>query len=273
MSDQQMKVFKQKGQKPTIIKIGLAEFGGKQFTVIAGPCSVESEEQTIATARAVKAAGAHMLRGGAFKPRTSPYSFQGLGEEGLKILAKAREVTGLPVVTEVMDTDTVSMVVAYADMLQVGTRNMQNFPLLKAVGKTKKPVMLKRGFSASYDEYLMAAEYIASEGNLDILLCERGIRTFVQDTRNTIDFAMVPVLRERTHLPMIIDPSHGGGDNPLVAPLARASLAIGADGIMVEVHPNPEEALSDKEQALTFDQFAKLMDELKAMSHALGREI
>ncbi len=254
----------------TIVDLGVTRIGGGGLTVMAGPCAVESREQTLTTARAVKAAGATMLRGGAFKPRTSPYSFQGLKEEGLKILAEAREETGLPIVTEVKDTETLELVAEYADMLQIGARNMQNFSLLEAVGEAKKPVMLKRGLSATLQELLMAAEYIMSRGNYQVVLCERGIRTFETMTRNTLDLSAVAVLKEETHLPVIVDPSHGTGKRSLVTPLARAAVAVGADGLMVEVHPNPAEAKSDGPQALTPDLFERLMAEVRAIRTALG---
>ncbi len=256
----------------TVVRVGKVKVG-EGFTIIAGPCSVESEEQTLETARAVKAAGADMLRGGAFKPRTSPYAFQGLGLRGLRILAKAREETGLPVVTEVLDTRDVSWVSEYADVLQIGARNMQNFSLLKEVGKANKPVLLKRGMHSTIEEWLNCAEYILNDGNPDVILCERGIRTFETYTRNTLDLSAVPAMKELTHLPVITDPTHGTGRISLIEPMALASVAAGADGIIVEVHRNPAEALSDKEQALTPAQFTvlarktrklyKLMDEIK----------
>jgi 3-deoxy-7-phosphoheptulonate synthase len=257
----------------TVFRIGKASMGGNQFVVIAGPCAVESEEQTLRIARFVARAGAHCLRGGAYKPRTSPYAFQGLGEDGLKILAAAREETGLPVVTEVLDQWSLEKVVEYVDVLQIGTRNMQNFALLKDVGKAKKPVMLKRGFSATIDEWLQAAEYLLSEGTNDIFLCERGIRTFSSHTRNTLDLSAVPVVKQLSHLPIIVDPSHGVGARDKVLPLARAAAAVGAHGIMLDVHDRPEEALCDGPQALLPDQFTLLMRDLRAMSQALGFEL
>jgi 3-deoxy-7-phosphoheptulonate synthase len=246
----------------TVIRVLDATVGDGSLTVMAGPCSVESRDQLFETADAVSAAGATILRGGAFKPRTSPYSFQGLGVEALRDLAEARDRTGLPVITEVMEPNQVDIVAEYADILQVGTRNMQNFSLLMAVGRVARPVMLKRGFSATVEEWLMAAEYIVSSGNPNVILCERGIRTFETYTRNTLDLAAVPLLRQLTHLPVIVDPSHATGKRWLVAPLAIGGVAVGADGVMVEVHPNPDEALSDAEQQLTFEQFRAMMAQL-----------
>jgi 3-deoxy-7-phosphoheptulonate synthase len=252
---------------------GHAQIGGGSFGIIAGPCAVEGREQLGAAASAVKGAGAHFLRGGAFKPRTSPYSFQGLKEDGLKLLAEAREATGLPVVTEVMDTRDVPLVARYADVLQVGARNMQNFSLLEAVGEAGKPVMLKRGLSATINEFLMAAEYILKQGNYQVILCERGIRTFETMTRNTMDLGSIPLIKRLTHLPIIVDPSHGTGDRQLVPPLARAALALGADGLMVEVHPEPSKALSDGPQSLTPEGFRDLMTSLRAIAGVVGRRI
>ncbi len=257
--------------EPTVVRVGGVEIGGDEVVVIAGPCAVESREQIMATAEAVAAAGARLLRGGAFKPRTSPYAFQGLEEEGLKLLAEARERYGLPVVTEVMSPEQVPLVAAYADMLQVGARNMQNFYLLKAVGRARKPVLLKRGLSATIQEWLMAAEYILSEGNYDVVLCERGIRTYETETRNTLDLNAVPVTKELCHLPLIVDPSHGTGRWSLVTPMARAAVAAGADGLEVEVHPNPDHALSDGQQSLTTSRFRRLMEEVSAVAAAVGR--
>ncbi|OFV96498.1 MAG: 3-deoxy-7-phosphoheptulonate synthase [Acidobacteria bacterium RIFCSPLOWO2_02_FULL_61_28] len=253
------KEFRQK----SIVKVNGWEIGGPEFIVIAGPCSVESEEQILATAEAVKRAGAHILRGGAFKPRTSPYDFQGMEEEGLKLLRKAKEKTGLAICTEVMSTEEVDLVAEYADILQVGARNMQNFNLLKRVGKTTRPVMLKRGLSSTIKEFLLSAEYIVTSGNSNVMLCERGIRTFETYTRNTLDLSAVPVLEELTHLPIIVDPSHGTGKRSLVPAMARASVAAGADGLMVEVHPNPEKAFSDGPQSLRLADFDRLMKELR----------
>jgi 3-deoxy-7-phosphoheptulonate synthase len=254
----------------TFIKIGDAQIGGGRFGVIAGPCAVESKEQVETAAVAVKAAGARFLRGGAFKPRTSPYAFQGMKEEGLKILADARAKTGLPIVTEVLDTRDVELVARYADVLQVGARNMQNFALLEAVGAQPKAVMLKRGLSATINEFLMAAEYILKQGNYNVILCERGIRTFETMTRNTLDLGSIPLIKRLTHLPIIVDPSHGTGDRASVPALARAAVAMGADGIMIEVHPNPDKALSDGPQSLTPDAFAKLMDSVRAIAGVVG---
>jgi len=254
----------------TVIVIGGVPLGGTHFQVIAGPCAVESEEQLLTIAADIKKAGAAILRGGAFKPRTSPYSFQGLEEEGLKILAKAREITGLPVVTEAMDVRDMERVAYYADMIQIGSRNMQNYPLLKEAARTKKPILLKRGLSATLEEWLLAGEYILMEGNRQVVFCERGIRTFENYTRNTLDLSAVAAIRELSHLPVIVDPSHGTGRWQLVAPLAKAAVPVGAHGIMVEVHHRPSEALSDGEQSLTPHNFRQLMEEidrLKAVQH------
>lgn len=257
----------------TVIRVGGRTIGGPALAVIAGPCAVESLDQTIGIARRVKRAGAHFLRGGAFKPRTSPYSFQGLGEEGLKILAAAREETGLPIITEALDTDTVGLVAEYADIIQVGARNMQNFSLLKKVGRTQRPVMLKRGMSATIDELLMSAEYIAAEGNYDIFLCERGVRTFSNHARNTLDLSAITAVKRLSHLPIIVDPSHGTGKRDSVCAMARAGAAAGADGLMIEVHDRPERALSDGPQAIFPDQFDGLMRELKALAGLVGRSL
>ena len=248
-------------------------FGDTKVIIMAGPCSVESLEQTMETAKAVKAAGAHLLRGGAFKPRSSPYSFQGLGEEGLKILAQAREETGLHIVTEVMAPDQVDLVARYADMLQIGTRNMQNYALLNAVGQTNMPVLLKRGMMSTIEELLMSAEYIMSNGNHKVVLCERGIRTFEKYTRNTLDINAVPVLKELTHLPVVVDPSHATGKWTLVKAAAKAAVAAGADGLMIEVHPNPAEATSDGEQSLKPHRFEELMAEVRRVAEAVGRTV
>jgi len=260
-------------REDTVIEVAGRTIGGGAFCVIAGPCAVESERQTIAVAQRVAAAGAHFLRGGAFKPRTSPYSFQGLGAEGLAILSRARRETGLPIVTEALDTDTVDLVAEHADVIQVGARNMQNFSLLRKVGRTRRPVMLKRGMSATIDELLMSAEYIAAEGNYAIFLCERGVRTFSNHTRNTLDLSAVPAVKRLSHLPMIVDPSHGTGKRDKVTPLARAAAAVGADGVMVEVHDQPERALSDGPQALYPDQFDALMKDIRAIAALVGRGI
>src|SRR5690554_4506909 len=249
------------------------EIGGKKVVVIAGPCAVESEEQLMRTAQAVKKSGACILRGGAFKPRTSPYSFQGLQEEGLKLLQSTSASTGLKIITEIIDPQDVELVGQYTDIFQIGARNMQNFLLLKEVGKTQKPVMLKRGLSATYNEFLMAAEYIMSEGNYNVILCERGIRTFENYTRNTLDLVGIPVLKKLSHLPVVIDPSHGTGHWDLVGPAARGAVAMGADGLMIEVHPEPFKALSDGQQSLKFDNFSYLMTELKQIALAVNRTI
>ena len=246
----------------TEISVSGLTLGGEDFVVMAGPCSVETESQIMATAEAVAAAGGNILRGGAYKPRSSPYSFQGLEKEGLKLLRKAGDSTGLATITEVMTIVNVDLVADYTDILQIGARNVQNFPLLKAVGRVNRPVMLKRGLSATIKELLLSAEYIVSEGNPNILLCERGIRTFETATRNTMDISAVPVLNELTHLPVILDPAHAAGKRRLIPPLARASVAVGADGMMVEVHPDPQNAWSDGEQSLTFSEFDSLMKDL-----------
>jgi 3-deoxy-7-phosphoheptulonate synthase len=261
----------------TIVRVGgrdaEAAFGGNAITVIAGPCSVESREMLFDTAKSVSAAGATMLRGGAFKPRTSPYAFQGMGKQALELLVEVRAETGMPVVTEVMDTRQVDLVAEHADMLQVGARNMQNFALLAELGRVRRPVLLKRGLSATIKELLMAAEYIMANGNHDVVLCERGIRTYETATRNTLDVAAIPVLKRESHLPVIVDPSHAGGMSELVAPLAFAAVAAGADGLIVEVHPNPECALSDGDQSLPPDAFAQMMKQLGAFAAASGRTI
>lgn len=257
--------------RPTIIKIGGVEIGeGKPPVIIAGPCAVESEEQIMRTARAVKAAGAEFFRGGAFKPRTGPYSFQGLKEEGLKLLALAKQETGLPLVTEVMTSENVELVASYVDILQVGARNMQNFDLLRELGRIRKPVLLKRGLSATIEEFLAAAEYILAEGNPQVILCERGIRTFETATRNSLDLSVIPIIKELSHLPIMVDPSHATGKRNLVPPMAKASLVAGAHGIMIEVHPEPEKALSDGPQSLTIPGFEKLMTEIKQIKVFLG---
>ncbi|HEX8954084.1 MAG TPA: 3-deoxy-7-phosphoheptulonate synthase [Polyangia bacterium] len=248
---------------------GEFKIGGGHFGIIAGPCAVEAREQTLTAARAVKASGAKMMRGGAYKPRTSPYSFQGTKLDGLKILADARAETGLPVVTEVLDTQHVDVVAEYADVLQIGTRNAQNFALLEAVSQVKKPVLLKRGMSSTIAEFLMAAEYIVKGGNYQVILCERGIRTFEPMTRNTLDLGSIPLIKRLTHLPIIVDPSHATGDSLLVRPMALAALAAGADGIMVDVHPEPEKALCDGPQSLRPEEFGELMTTLRAMAEVL----
>lgn len=255
------------------INIGGVVIGGSEVVIIAGPCAVESAEQLSDTARAVKRGGAQILRGGAFKPRSSPYSFQGLGEEGLKLLKSIRSETGMPVVTEVMDTRQVELVSQYADMLQVGSRNMQNYPLLKEVGHSSKPVLLKRGMMATIEEFLLAAEYILSYGNENVVLCERGIRTFETSTRNTLDLSAIPMLKHLTHLPVIVDPSHGTGIRWMVPSMAKAAIAAGADGLIMEVHHHPEEALCDGYQSLDPDLFAGLMSDLKKIANAVDRKI
>jgi 3-deoxy-7-phosphoheptulonate synthase len=257
----------------TVIRIGDLEIGGERICVMAGPCSVESEEQIMATAAAVREAGASVLRGGAFKPRTSPYAFQGLEEEGLKLLAKARQATGLKVVTEVVKLEDVDLVAEYADILQIGARNNQNFALLKRAGESKKPVLFKRGMATTIKEYLQAAEYILAEGNYNVMLCERGIRTFETATRFTLDLNAVPVLNELSHLPVIVDPSHGTGHWKYVAAMARAGIAAGADGLILEVHPRPEEAMSDGVQSLKPKVFQDLMKEIKPVAVAVGRTL
>ena len=258
---QNLKLVSKSGEKKSIVKVGNVKIG-EGFTIIAGPCSVESEEQILETARAVKKAGAQMLRGGAFKPRTSPYAFQGLGLKALKLLDKARQETGLPIVTEVIDTRDVAWVSEYADILQIGARNMQNFSLLKEAGKSERPVLLKRGMHSTIEEWINCAEYIMKEGNVNVILCERGIRTFETYTRNTLDLSAVAAVKELTHLPVIVDPTHSTGRPSLIPPMSKASVACGADGIIVEVHRNPPEALSDKDQALTPLQFKQMMDDL-----------
>jgi len=260
-------------EEDTVIDVDGVSLGGKAIRVMAGPCSVESKEQLLEAAHAVKQVGATFLRGGAFKPRTSPYEFQGLGEEGLKLLALAREQTGLKVVTEVMDTDQLPMVAEYADVLQIGARNMQNYSLLKRVGAVGKPVLLKRGPAATIKEWLMAAEYVVSEGNYRVALCERGIRTFETMTRNTLDLNAVPVLKALTHLPVVVDPSHGIGLRAHVPAMARAGVAAGADGLIVEVHPAPDRALSDGHQSLTPAEFAGLMTQVRVIAGAIGRPV
>lgn len=257
--------------KGSIINVAGVEIGeGKRPIVIAGPCAVESEDQIVKTAYAVKRMGADFLRGGAFKPRTGPHTFQGLKKEGLELLALARKETGLPIVTEVMSTENVGLVEEFADVLQVGARNMQNFDLLKELGHIRKPVLLKRGMSATIEEFLAAAEYIYSDGNPNVILCERGIRTFETATRNSLDLSVIPIIHELSHLPVIIDPSHATGKRSLVPPMSKAALMAGANGIMVEVHPEPDKALSDGPQALTFDGFEKLMEEIKKLTIFLG---
>jgi len=259
--------------EPTRIPLGAGEIGSNEIMVIAGPCSVEGRDMLLRTARAVSASGGRALRGGAFKPRTSPYSFRGLGEEALEMLAETRAQTGLPIVTEVMDTRQVDLVASYADMLQIGARNMQNYNLLTEVGRLRRPILLKRGMSATVEDLLLAAEYVMSQGNPNVVLCERGIRTFGTATRNTFDLAAIPVLKRETHLPVIADPSHAGGRRDLVAPLSYAAIAAGADGLIVEVHPEPEGATSDGDQSLDFGEFAALMTALRPFVAAAGRSL
>lgn len=270
-----MKPYKRVGRElkttKTMVKVGDVEIGGDNVVVMAGPCAVESLDQMLEAAKAVKAAGAHILRGGAFKPRTSPYAFQGLEDEGLDYLVEARKVTGLPIVTEAVDPRDVELVAEHADMIQIGARNMQNFRLLKEVGMTGKPVLLKRGLAATVEEWLMAAEYIMDAGNDQIVLCERGIRTYETSTRNTVDLSAVPVVQENSHLPVIVDPSHGTGIWKLVTPMARAAVAVGADGVMVEVHPSPSTALCDGPQSLNLENFVYLMEEVNKIAAAMGR--
>lgn len=257
----------------SVVTVGGVPIGPDTLTVIAGPCAVETHSQTLAAARMAQTAGAALLRGGAFKPRTSPYAYQGLGETGLRILADVREETGLPVVTEVIDPASVELVAPYADMLQIGTRNMHNFALLQEVGAAGRPVLLKRGFGATIEEWLMAAEYIAQRGNLDIVLCERGIRTFETATRNTLDISAVPVVQRLSHLPVIVDPSHSGGRRDLVLPLTRAALAVGADGVMIDVHPEPGRALCDGDQALTGTEIGSVASAVDTLTPLMGRTL
>ncbi|MBN2190574.1 MAG: 3-deoxy-7-phosphoheptulonate synthase [Candidatus Aureabacteria bacterium] len=264
------KEFKPDG---TVINVKGVEIGGNLEAIMAGPCSIENEKMIIETAEHIKKAGAHILRGGAFKPRTSPYSFQGLGEKGLKFMAKAGKITGLPIVTEVMDTRDVRLVEEYSDIIQIGARNMQNFHLLKEVGLCKKPVLLKRGLSSTIKEFLMSAEYILAGGNKDVILCERGIRTFEDMTRNTLDLSAVPLIKELSHLPVIVDPSHATGKRSLVLPMSKAAIAAGADGLMIEVHPDPERAVSDGAQSLNFAEFSRLIEDIGVIVKASGRKL
>jgi len=266
-------VSRQLKPEATVIDADGVKIGGREIQVMAGPCSVESREQILETADIIKEGGAKILRGGAFKPRTSPYSFQGLEEEGLKLLAEARERTGLKVITEVMDRHNVELVAEYADILQIGARNMQNFALLKNLGQIKKPVFLKRGMMSTIQEFLMSAEYIMSEGNYEVILCERGIRTFETATRSTLDLSAVPVIKQLTHLPIIVDPSHGTGRWDLILPMSKAAIAAGADGLMIEVHPKPEEAFSDGFQSLIPKRYHTLMMEIKPLVAAMGRTV
>lgn len=266
-------VSREHKREDTVISVGKATIGGPHLTVIAGPCAVESREQVLNAARLVKAAGATILRGGAFKPRTSPYSFQGLGKEGLAYLAEAGQKTGLPVVSEVIEAGDVPLVSQYVDILQIGSRNMQNYALLRRVGKSSRPVLLKRGLAATMEEWLLAAEYIMDAGNPAIILCERGIRTYETATRNTLDLGAVPVVKALSHLPIIVDPSHATGNSAYVLPLAKAALGAGADGLMVEVHPCPRQALCDGDQSLSPEEFKELMDQVRRLSGALGRGV
>lgn len=267
----ELKFARNKDDATTVVTVGSVQIGGPALVVMAGPCAVESREQLLSVASTVKDLGASMLRGGAFKPRTSPYSFRGLAEEGLKMLAEARELTGLPIVTEVMDGRDVELISGYADMLQIGSRNMQNFALLQEVGKSGKPILLKRGLAATLEEWLLAAEYILDTGNDQVVLCERGIRTFETWTRNTVDITAIPAVKELSHLPVILDPSHGTGRWKMVSPVAKAGIAAGSDGLIIEVHPNPECALSDGPQSLTPENFQILMQDLKPLAKAVGR--
>jgi 3-deoxy-7-phosphoheptulonate synthase len=254
----------------SVIRVGDAEIGGDELALIAGPCAVENREQVFAVAEAVRRSGARFFRGGAFKPRTSPYAFQGLGEEGLRLLAEVREAFGLKIVTEAVDESSADLVDRYADVFQVGARNMQNFSLLKRAGRSRLPVLLKRGLSATVDEWLLAAEYVMAEGNYNVVLCERGIRTFAQHTRNTLDLAAVPAVQRLSHLPVVVDPSHGTGKNHMVTPMARAAVAVGADGLIIEVHNQPELALSDGAQSLTLEQYDQLVHEVRATREAIA---
>jgi 3-deoxy-7-phosphoheptulonate synthase len=257
----------------TVIECKGRTIGAEQLAIMAGPCSIESEEQILACAKSVKENGGNILRGGAFKPRTSPYAFQGLGEVGLRYLQKAGEAHGLLTVSEVMDTDQIELVAAYSDILQIGARNMQNFSLLKKLGSVKNPILLKRGLSATYQDLLMSAEYILSAGNPNVILCERGIRTYETYSRNTLDLAAVPILQELSHLPIIVDPSHGTGLRKIIAPMAKAAIAAGADGLMIEIHPVPDQAFSDADQTLSFEQFSAMMHSLKQLAPILGRKL
>jgi 3-deoxy-7-phosphoheptulonate synthase len=254
----------------TIVRVGDATIGGEELAIIAGPCAIESRAQAFAVAESVRRSGARFFRGGAYKPRTSPYAFQGLGEEGLKILAEVRDTYGLKIVTEALDEAGLDLVERYGDMIQIGARNMQNFSLLRRAGRSSLPILLKRGLSATLDEWLLAAEYVMAEGNYNVVLCERGIRTFAQHTRNTMDLAAIPAVRRISHLPVIIDPSHGTGKNYMVTPMARAGVAVGADGLIIEVHDQPERALSDGAQALTLPQYAQLVDEVRAIHEVIA---
>ena len=264
-------VSREAKRENTVVSVGGVLVGGERIAVAAGPCAVESESRAIAIGRAVRDGGASLYRGGAYKPRTSPYSFQGLGEEGLKILSRVRAETGLPIVTEVLDTETVDLVAEHADCLQVGARNMQNFSLLKRLGRIRKPVLLKRGLAATIEELLLSAEYLLSEGNYDVILCERGVRTFADHTRNTLDLSAVPYVQRISHLPIVVDPSHGTGKRAKVLPLSRAAVAVGADGLLIEVHDEPEHALSDGPQAILPDMFRELVSQIQRLAPVVGR--
>ena len=266
-------VSRETKRETTIVWVGGVPVGGERLALVAGPCAVESETMAIEIGHAVRAAGANLYRGGAFKPRTSPYSFQGLGREGLTILAKVRAETGLPIVTEVLDAEDVEIVAEHADCLQIGARNMQNFALLKRVGRLRKPVLLKRGMAATIEELLLSAEYLLSEGNYQVILCERGVRTFADHTRNTLDLSAVPYVQRISHLPILVDPSHGTGKRQKVLPLSRAAIAVGADGLLIEVHNHPEAALSDGPQAILPEMFAKLVDEARVLAPVVGRSV
>jgi 3-deoxy-7-phosphoheptulonate synthase len=269
----QMKVSRLYKSEDTIIDVKNQKIGGKKLTIIAGPCSVENKDQILSIAKSVKQSGANFLRGGAFKPRTSPYTFQGLGDEGIELLKYASEQTGLPIVTEIMSINHIDQFVENVDVIQVGARNMQNYELLRELGKTKKPILLKRGISATIEEFLLSAEYIMAGGNQNVILCERGIRTFEKFTRNTLDLSVVPALKKLSHLPVIVDPSHSTGLWWMVEPLSKAAISVGADGLMIEVHNDPEKALSDGNQSLKLDKFANLMEKLKPLAQLEGREI
>jgi 3-deoxy-7-phosphoheptulonate synthase len=266
-------VSREAKRETTVVSVGGVPVGGTRLALIAGPCAIESEEQALEVAHSVRASGAQLFRGGAFKPRTSPYSFQGLGEKGLKILSRVRAETGLPIVTEVLDTETSELVAEHADCLQIGARNMQNFSLLRKVGRLRKPVLLKRGMSATIEELLLSAEYLLAEGNYVVILCERGDRTFANHTRNTLDLAAIPYVQRISHLPILVDPSHGTGKRQKVLPLSRAAIAAGADGLLIEVHPHPELALSDGPQALLPEMFAQLAEEIRRMAPVVGRAL
>ncbi len=266
-------VSREAKRENTVVSVAGVPVGGERLAIVAGPCAVETAEQALEIGRRVKAAGATLYRGGAFKPRTSPYSFQGLGVEGLRILARVREETGLPIVTEVLDTETVDVVAEYADCLQVGARNMQNFSLLRRLGRIRKPVLLKRGMSATIEELLLSAEYLLAEGNYDVMLCERGVRTFADHTRNTLDLSAVPYVQRISHLPILVDPSHGTGKRAKVLPLSRAAVAVGADGLLIEVHHQPEHALSDGPQAILPEMFGDLVLEIRRLAPVVGRSV